>query len=114
MAVAILLGGFALLVVGVVLIAATHAGREWNDLDNAFAEARGHDPDPATAPTPWSSLDLAGLRDDVAAIDRRDPFATLKRTSAPISWHVPANGNGYGPKRIVWRPPVKARRKLTA
>jgi hypothetical protein len=114
MAVAILLGGLGLLVAGVVIVAATRARREWVDLDDAFAEARGPEPDPETAPVPWSSLDLAALRDDLAAIDQRDPFATLKRTSGPISWHVPANGKGYGPangngqKRIALRPPVRA------
>lgn len=110
MAVAILLGGFGLLVAGVVIVAATHARREWEGLDDAFAEARGHEPDPETAPVPWSSFDLAALRDDVAAIDQRDPFATLKRTTSSISWQVPTNGDGSGPKPIAWRRPVEAPR----
>jgi hypothetical protein len=107
MAVAILLGGFGLVGAGIVIVAATRGRRDWHGLDDAFTEARGHELDPATAPAPWSSFDLTALRDDAAAIDPRDPFATLKRTSSPISWHVPANGNGYGPKPIAWRRPVE-------
>jgi hypothetical protein len=109
MAAAILLGGFGLLIVGVAIVAATHARRELQDLDSAFARVQGAEPDPDTPPAPWSSFDLAALRDDVSVIDQRDPFATLKRTSSPISWHRPPNGNGYGygPKPIAWRSPVK-------
>jgi hypothetical protein len=102
MAVAILLGGIALLVVGVVATAgaAVVPRRERVDLDEAFAQARSQQ-------APWSSRDLAALRGEVAAVDRLDPFATLRRVSAPISWHVPSNGNGSEPKRIAWRPPVR-------
>jgi hypothetical protein len=78
------------------------------DLDDVFAESRDHAQDPEAEPPPWSSFDLAVLRDDVASIDRHDPFATLARASSPISWHDPSNGNGRRTKRIAWRPPVGA------
>jgi hypothetical protein len=115
MAVAILLGGIGLLVAGVVIVvgAAVHAPQE-QDLDEAFAEARGRADDPDTDLAPWSSIDLAAMRDDVTTIDRHDPFAMLRRVTSPISWHVPSNGSvaphGHAsePKPIVWRAPSRA------
>jgi hypothetical protein len=79
MAVAILLGGIGLLVAGIVIVvgAAVHAPQE-QDLDEAFAEADGRAVDPDTELAPWSSIDLAAMRDDVTASDQHDPFATLR------------------------------------
>jgi hypothetical protein len=88
MAFAILLGGLVLLVAVIMVAvrrAATHARREWNDLDGAFAEARGYAPDQDPTP-PWSSFDLAGLRDDVTDFDQKDPFVTLEQDSGPMRW----------------------------
>ena len=112
-----------ILVVGVGLLTAAVAAavtaaallrREWDELDDAFAEARGGGLDPEMGAAPWSSFDLAVLHDGVSAIDQHDPFATLVRANAPVSWHATApNGsgtNGSGPKPvdmkpIVWRAP---------
>jgi hypothetical protein len=106
MAVAILLGGIGLLVVGVVIVAATavHTPRE-QDLDAEFADARGGALDGDAEPAPWSSVDLAALRSEVTLIDKHDPFATLRVMTSPISWHV-SNGYGTEPEPITWRPPV--------
>jgi hypothetical protein len=94
--------------------------REWDELDDVFAEARGDTLDPETGPAPWSSFDLAALRDGVAAVDPRDPYATLIRASGPVSWHLSATvANGAGAdgaeprpitelKPIMWRPPAAA------
>jgi hypothetical protein len=110
MAIVILLGGLGLVSAGfgVAVKTAAHARREWEDLDGAFAEARGDGVSPEAAAAPWSSFDLAVLRDDVAAVDRRDPFATLTRASSPVSWHDPSRHHGAEPKPIVWRAPVEA------
>ena len=54
-------------------------------------------------PAPWSPLDFAVLHDDVGAIDERDPFAMLRRTSSPVSWHAPPRHNGSELTPIVWR-----------
>jgi hypothetical protein len=106
MAVAILLGGISLLVVGVVIVAATavRTPRE-QDLDAAFADARGGALDGDADPAPWSSVDLAALRSEATLVDKHDPFATLRIVTSPISWHV-SNGYGSEPEPIMWRPPV--------
>lgn len=98
-----------ILVVGVGLLAAALAAvvtaatlmrRERDELDDAFAEARGRTPDTEMATAPWSPYDLAMLHDGATSADADDPFTTLTRTCAPVSWRAasPSNGNGtrYG------------------
>ena len=115
MAVAILLGGIGLVVAGVVIVIGTavHPPRE-PDLDEAFAAAGVRAGDPGAELGPWSSIDLAAMRNDVTTIDQHDPFATLRMETSPISWHVPSsspvasNAHTSEPKPIVWRPPSRA------
>jgi len=115
-------------IVGVGLLAAAVAAavtaaallrREWDELDDVFHEARGDTLDPEKGEPPWSSVDLAALRDRVAAVDPRDPFATLIRASSPVSWHAATGPNGSGtngsvpraltePRPITWRAPASA------
>jgi len=112
--------------VAAAVTAAALLRREWDELDDVFAEARGNTLDPEMGPPAWSSFDLATLRDGVAAVDALDPFATLIRVSSPVSWHAAAgpsgsgtngsspNGAQAGPlnqlKPIVWRAPAAAAR----
>ncbi len=116
----ILMVGFGVLgaAVAATVTAVALLRREWDELDDVFAEARGNRRDSETGWAPWSSFDLAALRDGVAAVDPRDPFATLIRASSPVSWH-PAAANGSGAngseprpitelKPIMWRPPAAA------
>ncbi len=123
------------LIVGVGLLTAAIAAaitaaallrREWDELDDVFAEARGDTLDPEVGSGPWSSFDLAALRHGLAAVDAHDPFATLIRVGSPVSWHAApgpngsctngsgANGAQSGPlnqlKPILWRAPAAAAR----
>jgi hypothetical protein len=74
------------------------------------------------ATAPWSPHDLAKLHDGLASVDADDPFTTVTRTSAPVSWRAASvsngngrrNGNGtghHGPvtglKPIAWRAPAR-------
>src|SRR2546430_17520240 len=89
MVLAILLGGiFGLLVAGGVLVAGTikQARRDQDDINNAFAEARGEKHDPVVGPAPWSSIDMEALVEEGVAVDRSDPYATLTGSNAFVSW----------------------------
>src|SRR5437667_8103532 len=89
MVLAILLGGiFGLLVAGGVLVAGTikQARRDQDDINNAFAEARGEKHDPVIGPAPWSSIDMESLVEEGVAVDRSDPYATLTGSNAFVSW----------------------------
>ena len=89
MVLAILLGGiFGLLVAGGVLVAGTirQARRDQDDINHAFAEARGEKHDPVIGPAPWSSIDMETLVEEGVAVDRSDPYATLTGSSAFVSW----------------------------
>jgi hypothetical protein len=60
--------------------------RDKDDINEAFAEARGEALDPDTGPAPWSSVDMAELCEDgVLTIDRSDPYATLTGNPA-VTW----------------------------
>jgi len=88
MVLAILLGGiFGLLVAGGVLVAGTikQARRDQDDINHAFAEARGEKHDPI-GPAPWSSIDMEALVEEGVAVDRSDPYATLTGSNAFVSW----------------------------
>jgi hypothetical protein len=99
MAVAILGGVFIVLVTGLVLAISTavQARHQVKDLQRELAAARGIPLDPEFEPVPWSSLDLAALRDDVTAIDRNDPFATLTGADSPVSWRDAVGSNTPDP-----------------
>src|SRR6266480_2967335 len=89
MVLAILLGGiFGLLVAGGVLVAGTikQVRRDQDDINNAFAEARGEKHDPVIGPAPWSSIDMESLVEEGVAVDRSDPYATLTGSNAFVSW----------------------------
>jgi hypothetical protein len=89
MALAILLGGFfGLLVAGGVLAFGTikQARRDQDDINHAFAEARGEKHDPVIGPAPWSSIDMEALVEEGVAVDRSDPYATLTGSNAFVSW----------------------------
>ena len=89
MALAILLGGiFGLLVAGGVLAVGTikQARRDQDDINHAFAEARGEKHDPVIGPAPWSSIDMEALVEEGVAVDRSDPYATLTGSNAFVSW----------------------------
>src|SRR6266704_6235000 len=89
MVLAILLGGiFGLLVAGGVLVAGTikQARRDQDDINHAFAEARGEKHDPVVGPAPWSSIDMEALVEEGVAVDRSDPYATLTGSNAVVSW----------------------------
>src|SRR3989440_1231830 len=89
MVLAILLGGiFGLLVAGGVLVAGTikQARRDQDDINHAFAEARGEKHDPVIGPAPWSSIDMEALVEEGVAVDRSDPYATLTGSNAFVSW----------------------------
>ena len=89
MVLAILLGGiFGLLVAGGVLVAGTikQARRDQDDINHAFAEARGEAHDPVIGPAPWSSIDMEALVEEGVAVDRSDPYATLTGSNAFVSW----------------------------
>jgi hypothetical protein len=89
MVLAILLGGiFGLLVAGGVLVAGTikQARRDQDDINHAFAEARGEKHDPVIGPAPWSSIDMEALVEEGVAVDRSDPYATLTGSTAFVSW----------------------------
>jgi hypothetical protein len=105
MAFAILLGGIiGLLVAGAVVAIGTAAQkrRDKDDLDVAFAEAYGHDPDSGElAPSTWSSFDMAVLREDVTEVDGHDPFATLIQTSTHVEWHDEPEPNGSVPEPVI-------------
>jgi hypothetical protein len=99
MTVAILGGVFVVLVMGLVLAISTavQSRQRVKDLRREFAAARGIPLDPEFEPVPWSSLDLAALRDDVTAIDRNDPFATLTGADSPVSWRDAVGSNTPDP-----------------
>src|SRR5436305_14849041 len=89
MALASLLGGFfGLLVAGGVLAFGTikQARRDQDDINHAFAEARGEKHDPVIGPAPWSSIDMEALVEEGVAVDRSDPYATLTGSNAFVSW----------------------------
>jgi hypothetical protein len=89
MVLAILLGGiFGLLVAGGVLAVGTikQARRDQDDINHAFAEARGEKHDPVIGPAPWSSIDMEALVEEGVAVDRSDPYATLTGSNAFVSW----------------------------
>src|SRR6266487_2913725 len=89
MVLAILLGGiFGLLVAGGVLVAGTikQARRDQDDINHAFAEARGEKHDPVIGPAPWSSIDMEALVEEGVAVARSDPYATLTGSNAFVSW----------------------------
>jgi len=96
MALAILLGGiFGLLVAGGVLAAGTirQARRDEDDINHAFAEARGEKHDPVFGPAPWSSFDMEALGEEGVSVDPSDPYATLTGVSA-VSWSHSTEANG--------------------
>ena len=98
MVLAILLGGiFGLLVAGGVLVAGMvrQARRDQNDMNEAFADARGEAHDPVFGPAPWSSIDMEALgeEEDAAPVDRSDPYATLTGVAA-VSWSHSSEANG--------------------
>src|SRR5918994_1618010 len=96
MVLAILLGGiFGLLVAGGVLAAGTirQARRDQDDINGAFAEARGEAHDRLVGPAPWSSFDMEVLGEDGESVDPSDPYATLTGVSA-VSWSHSAEANG--------------------
>src|ERR687897_1388262 len=98
MVLAILLGGiFGLLVAGGVLVAGVvrQARRDQNDMNEAFADARGEAHDPVFGPAPWSSIDMEALgeEEDAAPVDRSDPYATLTGVAA-VSWSHSSEANG--------------------
>jgi len=89
MVLAILLGGiFGLLVAGGVLAVGVvrQARRDQDDINHAFAEARGEEHDPVVGPAPWSSMDMEALVEEGVAVDRSDPYATLTGSNAFVSW----------------------------
>jgi hypothetical protein len=89
MVLAILLGGvFGLLVAGGVLAVGTirQGRRDQDDINHAFAEARGEKHDPVIGPAPWSSIDMEALVEEGVAVDRSDPYATLTGSNAFVSW----------------------------
>src|SRR6266496_333060 len=89
MVLAILLGGiFGLLVAGGVLAVGVvrQARRDQDDINHAFAEARGEEHDPMVGPAPWSSMDMEALVEEGVAVDRSDPYATLTGSTAFVSW----------------------------
>src|ERR671910_663010 len=95
MVLAILLGGiFGLLVAGGVLAAGTirQARRDQDDINGAFAEARGEAHDRLVGPAPWSSFDMEVLGEDGESVDPSDPYATLTGVSA-VSWSHSAEAN---------------------
>src|SRR5947207_13477690 len=98
MVLAILLGGiFGLLVAGGVLVAGMvrQARRDQNDMNEAFADARGEAHDPVFGPAPWSSFDMEALgeEEDAPPVDRSDPYATLTGV-ASMSWSHSKEANG--------------------
>src|SRR5215207_9702877 len=96
MVLAILLGGiFGLLVAGGVLAAGTirQARRDQDDINGAFAEARGEAHDRLVGPAPWSSFDMEVLGEDGESVDPSDPYATLTGVRA-VSWSHSAEANG--------------------
>src|SRR5215211_7540412 len=96
MALAILLGGIVgLLVAGGVLAVGTirQARRDEDDINHAFAEARGEKHDRVIGPAPWSSFDMEVLGEDGESVDPSDPYATLTGVSA-VSWSHSAEANG--------------------
>jgi Cornifin (SPRR) family len=89
MVLAILLGGiFGLLVAGGVLAVGVirQGRRDQDDINHAFAEARGEKHDPVFGPAPWSSIDMEALVEEGVAVDRSDPYATLTGSNAFVSW----------------------------
>jgi hypothetical protein len=98
MVLAILLGGvFGLLVAGGVLAVGMikQARRDQDDINHAFAEARGEKHDPVIGPAPWSSIDMETLVEEGVAVDRSDPYATLTGSNAFVSWsHSTEAGDG--------------------
>src|SRR5215217_2572237 len=96
MALAILLGGIVgLLVAGGVLAVGTirQARRDEDDINHAFAEARGEKHDPVFGPAPWSSFDMEALGEEGVSVDPSDPYATLTGVSA-VSWSHSTEANG--------------------
>ena len=98
MALAILLGGIVgLLIAGGVLAVVTirQARRDQNDMNEAFADARGEAHDPVFGPAPWSSFDMEALgeEEDAIPVDRSDPYATLTGV-ASVSWSHSKEANG--------------------
>jgi hypothetical protein len=98
MVLAILLGGIVgLLVAGGIWAAGTikQARRDQNDMNEAFADARGEAHDPVFGPAPWSSIDMEALgeQEDAAPVDRSDPYATLTGVAA-VSWSHSSEGKG--------------------
>jgi hypothetical protein len=89
MAIAILIGLLVLLVAGLViaLLAAKHAQRELEDLEDEFAEHRGVALDESDTP-PWSPIDLDALRDDVTDVTGPDPYATLTGVDPAVTWNA--------------------------
>src|SRR5512132_926793 len=98
MALAILLGGIVgLLIAGGVFAVVTirQARRDQNDMNEAFADARGEAHDPVFGPAPWSSFDMEarGEEEDALPVDRSDPYATLTGV-ASVSWSHSKEANG--------------------
>jgi hypothetical protein len=97
MAIAILLGVLVLLGAGLVIALRTAAAarRELDDLEGEFADARGSLAlDSDSDPEPWSSFDLAVLRDDVIVVEGLDPFDTLTEATSSARWHASRESNG--------------------
>jgi hypothetical protein len=98
MALAILLGGiFGLVVAGAVLAIGTarKARRDQDDINVAFAKARGEEQHSEVGPAPWSAFDFEALVDDGVVVDRSDPYATL--TNSQISWSESTLEDGHAP-----------------
>ena len=88
---------FGLLIAGGVFVVGTvrQARRDQNDMNAAFADARGEAHDPVFGPAPWSSFDMEALgeEEDAIPVDRSDPYATLTGV-ASVSWSHSKEANG--------------------
>jgi hypothetical protein len=112
MAIAILIGLLVLLVAGFVIaiLAAKHAQRELEDLEEEFAEHRGVPHDDSDTPPPWSPIDLDALRDDVTDVTGPDPYATLTGMESAVTWNAASSyrlepePNGFDPEPNGFEP----------
>jgi hypothetical protein len=100
MAILILIGLLVLLVGGLVfaLMAAKHAQRELEDLEDEFAEHRGIPrKESGDTPPPWSPFDLDVLRDDVTEVTGSDPYATLTGVDPVVSENATDSAPSWNP-----------------
>lgn len=105
MAIAILLGVLVLVGAGLVIAVRTAAAarRELDNLEGEFADARGSLAlDSDSDPTPWSSVDLEILRDDVIVVEGADPFDTLTEMISPAAWREAQEAEGFEHATAAW------------